>query len=115
MDGEGLRREERLTERGAGAVGVASFDEFEGGVRDIPDGAGQTPVDYFVDFACIEADGGGVFSGAGVYLQEITFLQFDVVECEESTFGVIGKTCGHVFHNVCQDIIVQGGDVFGGF
>lgn len=60
---------------------VVSFDDFKGGVGDVPDWFGETPVYYLVEVACVEADGGCAFAKAGEDLKEVAFAELDVVEC----------------------------------
>ncbi len=62
-----------LSQHQAASDGVAALDEFVGGLGDVPDCFGKTPVDNRVNFACLEFNCVHVFSFAGVDLQECPF------------------------------------------
>lgn len=93
-------------------IGIASFDDLEGGVGAVPYGGGETPVHHFVEVAGVEADGCSVFAATGVYLEEIAFLKGYIIKGEKAAFVVVEDACGGILYRVCEYIVGEGVDVF---
>ena len=96
----------------ASCDGVSTSAQFEGGVGDIPDGRGETPVENLVEGGGFEFYGGGIFPFAGVDLQEGTFLELNVIECQDTALTVVRKASLRILDRVDQKIVVEGVDVF---
>lgn len=67
-------------------IGIASFDDLEGGVEFVPDEGVEASVHYFVEVAGVEADGYSIFATTSIYLEEIVFLQRYVIKDGEVLF-----------------------------
>lgn len=93
-------------------IGIASFDDLEGGVGAVSYGGGEAPVHHFIEIAGVEADCCSVFAATDVYLEEIAFLKGYIIKGEKAAFVVVGDACGGILYRVCEYIVGEGVDVF---